>query len=121
MPLPRWLGQINKRTFNKLELKRGKRPVLTHVGRASGNTYRTPLDAHAVEGGFIFFPLYGPRTDWVRNVMAAGKARLDAGGETYALDSPRTVSPAEALPLLPEGTKVPVKSVTELLRMDVSS
>ena len=59
MPLPRWLANFNKRTFNKLELKRGVRPALTHVGRSSGQVYHTPLDAHRVEGGFIFIMNYG--------------------------------------------------------------
>ena len=30
--MPKWVAKVNKRTFNKLELKRGKRPVLTHAG-----------------------------------------------------------------------------------------
>ena len=87
MPMPLWVGQINKRTFNKLELKRGRRPVITHVGRASGNTYRTPLDAHPVDGGFVFILMYGSGSDWVRNVVAAGTAHLGAG-EEYDLESP---------------------------------
>ncbi len=45
MPMPLWFGQINKRVFNKMELKKGTRPVLTHVGRSSGTTYQTPLEA----------------------------------------------------------------------------
>ncbi len=32
MPVPAWIAQVNKRLFNKVELKRGVRPVLTHVG-----------------------------------------------------------------------------------------
>lgn len=50
-------------------MRRGARPVLTHVGRTSGKTYRTPLDAHRVEGGYVFILVYGPRSDWVRNVL----------------------------------------------------
>lgn len=51
MPVPEVAGQVNKRVFNPLELRLGVRPVLTHVGRTSGTTYRTPLDAHPVDGG----------------------------------------------------------------------
>ncbi len=72
MPMPLWFGQINKRVFNKMELKRGVRPVLTHVGRSSGKVYRTPLDAHPVDGGYLFILVYGSGSDWVQNALAAG-------------------------------------------------
>src|SRR5664280_1992472 len=66
MPLPRWLAHINKRVFNPMEVRRGARPVLIHTGRSSGKTYRTPLDAHRLPDGYLFIPLYGPRTDLVK-------------------------------------------------------
>jgi len=121
MPLPRWLARINKRVFNPREIRRGVRPVLTHVGRSSGRTYRTPLDAHALPDGYLFFPLYGPRTDWVRNVLAAGGARLSIDGEEMQLESPRMVRKQDIWPHLPAGTKTPVgvSDESELLRMDV--
>lgn len=120
MPLPRWLARVNKRFMNPREIRRGVRPVLTHVGRASGTTYRTPLDAHPVPGGFLFVPLYGPRTDWVRNVLAAGEARLTIGGEEVRLESPRMVRKRDAWPEVASGTKPPVGVSDEstLLRMD---
>ena len=119
MPLPRWLAQINKRTFNKMELKRGKRPVLTHVGRSSGKPYRTPLDAHPVEGGYIFIVNYGTlKSDWVKNILASGKADLRVGGDELELVSPRLISKDEALQRLPEGTKPPPGFVTEFMQME---
>ncbi|HEX6328233.1 MAG TPA: nitroreductase/quinone reductase family protein [Jiangellaceae bacterium] len=81
MPMPGWWGQINKRVFNPTELKRGIRPALAHVGRSSGTTYRTPLDAHPVDDGYLFILVHGSGPDWVRNVLAAGHARLSVGGE----------------------------------------
>jgi deazaflavin-dependent oxidoreductase (nitroreductase family) len=122
MPLPRWLAKLNKRTFNRLELRRGVRPVLTHVGRSSGKTYHTPLDAHRIDGGFIFIPNYGPGSDWVRNILASGIAHLTIRDEEYDLVSPRLIPKEEALRLLPEGTKTPPESMnlTQFLRMDLS-
>jgi deazaflavin-dependent oxidoreductase (nitroreductase family) len=121
MPLPRWLARINKRVVNPGEIRRGVRPVLIHVGRSSGRTYRTPLDAHPVLDGYLFIPLYGPRTDWVRNVLAAGTARLSIGGEEMRLASPRMVRKKDVWPLLLAGTKTPigVSEETGLLRMDL--
>ena len=121
MPFPRWLAQINKRVFNPMEIRRGARPVLIHAGRSSGKTYRTPLDAHPLPDGYVFIPMYGPRTDWVRNVLAAGSARLAIGGQEIALESPRLVWKRDVWPLLPATTKTPpgISDDSELLRMDI--
>jgi len=120
MPMPRWLARINKRVFNPTEIKRGVRPVLIHTGRTSGTTYRTPLDAHPVEDGYVFIPNYGPRTDWLRNVMAAGTASLRIDVREIELDNPRLVRKDSVWQLLPAGTKTPpgIKKETELLWMD---
>jgi deazaflavin-dependent oxidoreductase (nitroreductase family) len=121
VPLPRWLARFNKRTFNKMEIRRGIRPVLSHVGRSSGKTYETPLDAHAVEGGYIFIANYGRDSDWVKNILAAGTATLRAGGNEIALVSPRMVTKDEALRQMAAGIKWPPDrmNVTECLRMDI--
>jgi deazaflavin-dependent oxidoreductase (nitroreductase family) len=121
MPLPRWLAQINKRVFNPMEVRRGVRPVLIHAGRSSGKTYRTPLDAHPLPDGYLFIPLYGPRTDWVNNVLAAQAARLWIDGHEIELQSPRLVKKRDIWPMVPTTTKSypGISSESELLRMDI--
>ena len=121
MPIPMWVAQINKRVLNPLELRRGVRPVLTHVGRLSGKTYRTPLDAHPVDGGYIIIVMYGPDSDWVQNVLAAGAAALEIDGDAFELMSPRLVSKEDAWQLLSTTTKAPPDylRVTEYLQMDL--
>lgn len=121
MPLPKWLAQINKRVFNRMELKRGVRPVLIHVGRSSGKTFYTPLDAHQIEGGYLFIMNYGRESDWVKNILASGSASLRVDGREVALESPRVITKEEALPLLPTTSKWPPDSmnVTESLQMDI--
>ena len=121
MPMPRWWGQINKRVFNPRELKRARRPVLTHVGRSSGTTYRTPLDAHPVEGGYLFVLVYGSKSDWVQNVLDAGHARLTVNGENVDLTRPRVVDEDEAWQALPPSAKRPPRllRISEYLRMDL--
>ena len=121
MPFPRWLAKVNRRVFNPIEIRRGVRPVLVHVGRSSGSTYRTPLDAHPVPDGYVFIPNYGPHSDWCRNVLAAGTAGLSIGGEEIELGSPLMVRKGDIWALLPAGTKTPpgIKEGSELLRMDL--
>jgi len=123
MHLPRWLARFNRRVINPREVRKGVRPVLIHVGRSSGNTYRTPLDAHPSPDGYVFIPMYGPRTDWVKNVLAAGAARLCVDGQEIELESPQMVRKADIWPLLPTTTKTPpgISDESELLRMTTRS
>lgn len=122
MPMPRWWAQINKRLFNPRAIARGTWPVLTHIGRVSGTTYSTPLDAYPVDGGYLFVPVYGSGSDWVRNVLAADRARLRvADGREMDLAAPRLVGENEAFATLSEEVARPPKllRITEFLRMDL--
>jgi deazaflavin-dependent oxidoreductase (nitroreductase family) len=94
------LAKINKRVFNPGQIRKGKYPVVTHVGRTSGRSYQTPLDAFPTETGYVLVARYGPNSDWVRNVLAAGSATLRVDGEDHLLDSPRLISQEEALDAL---------------------
>ena len=122
MPIPKFVALVNRRIFNPAELKRGVRPVLMHVGRSSGKTYRTPLDAHRIEGGYIFVLMYGSDSDWVLNSLASGTAKRAIDGDEFDLVSPRLISKDEARQLLSEMTKEPPNflKVTEYLQMDIA-
>lgn len=121
--MPRWWGQINKRVFNPRAVTSGKWPVLTHVGRTSGTTYATPMDAHPVDGGYLFVCVYGAESDWVQNVLAAGRARLRVDGREVDLVAPRVIGEDEALAALPDDVPRPPRllRITEFLRMDLAT
>ena len=122
MPVPNFMRHINKRLLNPREVEAGKRPVLTHVGRSTGTIHRTPLDAHPVDGGYLFVIMYGARvSDWVKNVLAAGSAEVTVDGVTTALTRPRIVIGEAAWRQLPDGVSRPPRflRVDEVLRMDV--
>lgn len=121
MPVPRWVAKVNRRLTNPRALKRGDWPVLTHVGRTSGATYRTPLEAHPIDDGYIFILVYGSDSDWVQNVLAARTATLNIDDDTFELVNPRLISKKEARQLLPPDTKEPpgFLRIGEYLRADV--
>ncbi len=123
MPIPRWIARANRRFFNPRELKKGKRPVLAHVGRRSGTIHSTPLDAHPIDGGFLFIPNYGPRSDWVLNILASGSATLTKDGVEYTLVHPRLIGLDESRSLVSEDVKVPppLVNIDQCLRMDIAS
>jgi deazaflavin-dependent oxidoreductase (nitroreductase family) len=100
MPYPRWLAKINKRVINPRQIRKGDYPVVTHVGRTSGKSYETPLDAYPTETGYVLVARYGPESDWVRNIMTAKTSTLRINGEEHTLDTPRLVSQEEALGVL---------------------
>lgn len=79
------------------------RPVVSHVGRSTATVYRTPLDAHPTRDGYVLVVRYGPGSDWVRNILAAGTATLRVEGEEHRLGSPRLVSQREAVDHLVSG------------------
>ncbi|GAA0973408.1 hypothetical protein GCM10009555_028180 [Acrocarpospora macrocephala] len=123
MPMPRWWGHVNKRVFNPRAIASGTWPVLTHVGRISGTRYRTPLDAHPVDGGYLFILVYGSRSDWVQNVLAADGARLRVDGREVELAAPRLVGKEEAFQALSAEVPRPPRllRITEFLRMDLAA
>jgi deazaflavin-dependent oxidoreductase (nitroreductase family) len=99
------------RTFNKHVLNpvmlgmAGRRywyaAQIRHVGRNSGRRYTTPVVVIAVTDG-VMVPLpYGTDVDWLRNVLAAGRATIRDHGRTYDVVRPRVIDAASAEPLLP--------------------
>ena len=119
MPYPRWLAKINKRVFNPGQVRKGNYPVVTHVGRTSGRTYRTPLDAFPTATGYVLVARYGPESDWIQNVLAAGEATLRVDGTDHPLGAPRLVGLDEALDALAAAEPPPTFTTAEdFLLMD---
>lgn len=62
--------------------------VVRHVGRRSGRPYRTPVQAFRIPEGFIVGLAFGSDVDWARNILAAGRAEIDRGGDRYSVSAP---------------------------------
>ena len=118
MVYPRWLAKINKRIFNPRSVRKGDYPVVTHVGRTSGQSYQTPLDAFPTKTGYVLVARYGPRSDWVRNILAAQIATLRIDGEERRLNSPRLVSQKEALDVLVSEPPADFTKAADFVLMD---
>jgi deazaflavin-dependent oxidoreductase (nitroreductase family) len=74
---------------------------LEHVGRRSGRRYATPVVPKPVTGGYAVPLPYGRHVDWLRNLEAAGRARLQVDGQRYRVANPRIVPLAEIETQLP--------------------
>ena len=91
----RWLAKINIVFTNRItSLFAGWFPgfgILTHVGRKSGKVYRTPVNVFPASNGFIIALTYSSRSEWVKNVLAAGGCELQTRGKRYELSAPHVV------------------------------
>jgi deazaflavin-dependent oxidoreductase (nitroreductase family) len=76
--------------------------TITHRGRKSGKPYETIVTAYR-KGDLVAIALGHGKTDWVKNVLAAGEADLRFSRRTVHLTNPRIVpagGSAEGLPFM---------------------
>jgi deazaflavin-dependent oxidoreductase (nitroreductase family) len=100
----------------------GKLPafgVLTHRGRKTGRTYRTPVNVFRRGDVYVFFLTYGSDAQWVKNVIATGACSLETRGRVVELAEPELITDPELRPAPPvvrfvEGR---VAGATQYLRM----
>ncbi len=91
------LIRLQRAVINPRQMRSAGRPgayasIVRHRGRVSGQAYETPVGAVATDDGFLIALVYGTRTNWLRNVLAAGSATIVNEGRAYAVDRPEVVS-----------------------------
>lgn len=86
---------INRRALASAGQPGAPYAVIRHTGRRSGRTYETPVGAVGTPEGVAITLPYGTETDWVRNVLAAGRAVIVLDGEELALVDPAVVPLAD--------------------------
>jgi deazaflavin-dependent oxidoreductase (nitroreductase family) len=93
MPIPKAVGRWNKVGLNRVTKRIAPwMPgfgVVVHRGRRSGKEYQTPVNVFPAADGYVLALTYGPDTDWVKNVVAAGGCELRTGGRVVRLTAPR--------------------------------
>lgn len=71
-----------------------------HVGRRSGKPYVSSVGAH-VHAGIVLIPLtFGNRSDWARNVRAAGECTVRINGRAHHAVAPQFLTKSQAAPLI---------------------
>ncbi|MFP5331939.1 MAG: nitroreductase family deazaflavin-dependent oxidoreductase [Acidimicrobiia bacterium] len=88
--------RINRRFMNPRQMRSAGTPgayagIIHHVGRRSGREYQTPVGIVPADGGVAIVLPYGTRPDWVKNVMAAGKAEITHEGRRFPVTDPQVV------------------------------
>lgn len=115
---------MNKRFWNPRALETAGTPgasasIVHHVGRRTGTEYATPVVAVPTEDGFVIVLPYATNADWVRNVLAAGRARISHEGETHEVGRPEVQPIEEAERYLGESARIGHRTfgVVECLRL----
>ncbi len=71
--------------------------VVRHRGRRSGREYAIPVAVLVTPDTFVIGLPWGPGTNWVRNVLAAGECGIRWAGREYWVDRPQLVEPDVAM------------------------
>ena len=95
MVLPRTLARLNRVGANRVLRHLASRVpgfgVVRHVGRRSGRRYSTPVTVFRTgDSGYAIALVYGRKSDWVRNVLAAGHCDLRVRGRDVPVEHART-------------------------------
>ncbi len=69
--------------------------TLEHFGRRTGTRHLTPIHPVPTEDGFRIAVPLGERSEWARNVLAAGHCRMQLRGVIHELDEPVLLAAGE--------------------------
>jgi len=102
--MPGWLPKVNERIVNPVQrLWAPWLPpwaLIVHTGRRSGIEHRTPVLALRSGDALVVVLYYGSRTQWIRNLEAAGGGAVVRAGRRRAITGTRMVRDPAALPAL---------------------
>jgi deazaflavin-dependent oxidoreductase (nitroreductase family) len=123
VPIPMGVARFNRRVTNRVAAPLLRRlpgfAVVHHVGRRSGRAYRTPVNLFPDDGGYVIALTYGPGTDWLKNVLAAGGCELEVRGRRVRCTSPVVFhDPSAARIRLPERPLLRLLDVADFVHLE---
>jgi deazaflavin-dependent oxidoreductase (nitroreductase family) len=125
-PFPRGFARFNRNVANPvIRLVAGRLPpfaIVRHRGRVTGRDYATPVLAFYTNDGLVIGVLYGTSSDWVSNLLAAGRADVKRRDAAHEYEQPRLVGRDEGLRLVPAIVRGPFRllGVRTFVRLTVS-
>lgn len=104
MKFPVWLENFQIKYINPMAVPLARVmpgiTVITHTGRKSGRRLETAVSAYR-KGDTVAIMLMHGKTNWVKNILAAGQADLRLGRHDLHLVNPRIVEAGTDDPSLP--------------------
>ncbi|WP_319444899.1 MULTISPECIES: nitroreductase family deazaflavin-dependent oxidoreductase [unclassified Mycobacterium] len=104
MLMPVWLERFQIKYVNPMLRPLSKRlpgfAVIKHRGRTSGKDFETIVTAYRKDDLVAIGLMHG-KTNWVKNVLAAGEADIHVGRKDLHLVNPRVLPAGTVDPALP--------------------
>ena len=104
MRFPPWLERFQIKYMNPVFLRVGRYlpsfAIVKHRGRSSGKEYETVVSAYR-KGNLLAILLAHGKTNWVKNVLAAGQADVHLFGRDVHITNPRVLPAGTDSPDLP--------------------
>ena len=97
--------------------------LLTHRGRTTGRTYRTPINVFRRGEDYFVFLTYGSDVHWVKNVLVGGSCSIETRGRIVELAEPALITDPELRPAPPAVRFVErrIAGATQYVRMRAAS
>jgi deazaflavin-dependent oxidoreductase (nitroreductase family) len=112
MIFPVWFERFQIKYLNRLIKPFSRRMpglgVIHHRGRTSGQQYETIITPYR-KGSVVAIGLAHGKTNWVKNVLAAGEADIRIGNTTHHLVRPRVLPAGTTDPSLPRMAQMVAK------------
>lgn len=112
MLIPVWLERFQIKYVNPMLRPLSKRmpgfAVIKHRGRTSGKDYETIVTAYR-NGSVLAIGLIHGKTNWVKNVLAAGEADIHVGRKDLHLVNTRVLPVGTVDPTLPRISRMLAK------------
>jgi deazaflavin-dependent oxidoreductase (nitroreductase family) len=104
---------INPRALRTAGTPGSEAEVIRHTGRTSGRSYQTPVGAEPTDDGFVVALVYGPRSDWLKNVLASGTATVVHQGASFPVERPEVVPFDSVAHYFPDARAIRTFGVTQ--------
>lgn len=102
---------LNRLTRRLARTGHGPFSLVIHAGRRSGREYRTPLILARVPEGFITELTYGDKTDWLRNIEAAGGCTVVYRAQPYRVTAVEPCPTARGLAAFPRPARLVLRTL----------
>jgi deazaflavin-dependent oxidoreductase (nitroreductase family) len=123
MRFPVWVENFQLRYINPIAVPLARFTpgitVITHTGRKTGRRLQTAVSAYR-KGDTVAIMLAHGKTNWVKNVLAAGGAELRLGRRDVQLVHPRIVPAGTDDPSLPLMARIAARRGVGVLVADIA-
>lgn len=123
MKFPPWFENLQIKYMNPIAVPIARFmpgiTVIKHRGRTSGKPYETAISAYR-KGDTVAIMLAHGKTNWVKNILAAGEADIRLGRRDLHLVRPRIVEAGTDDPSLPRMARLAARRGVGVFAADIA-